>query len=475
MKIPTAPFGDVHRLAPDTDEWLAAHLVQAMDARNQGTRWADRAGRNDDPAARPGLLLLDRWRRNEPPLPEGYSQQWQEAWSQFLRTSKAGFAALTLAPVTDRLVPLGWRTAVDSDADGDAEADRIAHQTNLQVIAGDVIEDMLWARVGYFMVDADQGHGEEKPRPVITRQSPLTTYVENDPDTGRPIGAVRVRTSVWGTAPEIWLYRPGMARVARAGHDGRFVFEDPIVYPIPGWWPFVECRNRGDRGEYELHLDTLARINDALFNQTVTTKMQGLGRQRALKRPAPKADGDDIEIEIEDDDLRPGPGAMWDLPPGVEIWEAANPELTPLAGQVKAAIEQLAILTQTPLHYISPDAANGSAAGASTMREAAVFRVEDRARRADRALAEVLAKAFQIEGDTERSDPAKIQTIWVPAERLSITDKASAFSQAVGSGYPFDQALVDIFQVRPGDVTRYVQGRSKDLLHKVRGAVTAGG
>ena len=63
-----------------------------------------------------------------------------------------------------------------------------------------------------------------------------------------------------------------------------------------------------------------------------------------------------------------------------------------------------------------PDSANGSAEGASLMREEHIFKVEDRIRRASAGWTRVLACAFEQKGDSQRADLAQIETIFGPVE-----------------------------------------------------------
>jgi hypothetical protein len=53
-------------------------------------------------------------------------------------------------------------------------------------------------------------------------------------------------------------------------------------------------------------------------------------------------------------------------------------DLGPVRQAIRDDVQDLAAVTRTPLFYLTPDAANGSAEGASLAREGLVFKTEDR-------------------------------------------------------------------------------------------------
>ena len=58
-----------------TREWWVNTLTRALRDRENGRGWSEEHPSNER-GVRPPLKLLDAWRRNEPPLPLGASQEW---------------------------------------------------------------------------------------------------------------------------------------------------------------------------------------------------------------------------------------------------------------------------------------------------------------------------------------------------------------------------------------------------------------
>ena len=445
-------------LVPESPQWWAARLHRAVHDRWRGAGY-EVARLNNKLGTRPALRLLDAWMRGEPPMPPGASQEWVDSWAAFLRASRTNYAELVISSVSDRIVPLGWRTAADGDSDGDAEALRVATETGLVITGADAIEDMLALGNGYLLV------GKVDGQVAITREHPQHTIVAKSRATGKPRAGLRTLVDEWTGDDEHWLYlADGTVRVARRQPStGVFVFGEPSRIP-GGMFPLVELTNRRGVGDFERHLDTLRRINDTMFTRIVLTKMQA-HRQRAVEKPAEKP-GEEVEYEIEPEDFIAGPDAVWDLPPGVKIWESATGDFGPVRLMVQDDVKALCATTGTPLADMVPDAANQSAKGTDAVTEKHFNRVLDRQRRVDAAFSNVLALAFAARGaagDELRTDPTKIQTLWAPIQRFSVTEKAQAASQLKGV-WPRARIATDVMQARPSEVPQILADLTEDQM-----------
>lgn len=444
-------------LPQGSPQWWAQKLTRAIHDRNRGAGYRTTKF-NNARGTRPALKVLDAWMRGEPPLPETFKQDYIDAWQTFLRVSRTNYAELVVSSVSDRLVPLGWRTALDGDGNGDAQAHRIAKETNLVLNAGDAIEDMLTLGDGYLMV------GQVEGRPAITREDPFSTIVAASKATGKPRAGLRTLKDEWTGEDEHWLYLPGEQRVARKDKAGKYTFAEAERIP-GGRFPIVGLKNRRGVGEFERHLDTLTRINDTLFTRIVLTKLQA-HRQHAVEKPA-EQDGVEVEYDIDPADFIAGPDVMWDLPPGTKIWESGNTDFGPVRLMVKDDVEALCAVTGTPLADMVPDAANQSAKGSEVVQEKHMSRVLDRQRRVDNALAHVLELAFAVrgaEGDEQRADATQISTIWAPIQRYSLTEKSQAMSQ-LGDRWPFERLALDVMQVSPGELDELNRLRMQDQIY----------
>jgi hypothetical protein len=240
-------------------------------------------------------------------------------------------------------------------------------------------------------------------------------------------------------------------------------FDDSADQKVPGRQiPVVHFRNRQGWGEFETHLPSLDRINDKIANEWWIGKIQA-HRQRAVKG-LPDYDKDGNLIDYTDMFVS-SPDALWQLPKDVEFWESAALDLTPISASIKHDLERLAAVLSVPLHTITPDAAAGSAEGASLMREEHVFKVEDRRDRVSGSWARVMELMFLFDGDSQRADRTKIEPLWGPVERYSLTEKASAAAQASGS-LPVEAIQTDIWQYPPAEIQNLRTLRGRDLLFK---------
>ena len=94
-------------------------------------------------------------------------------------------------------------------------------------------------------------------------------------------------------------------------------------------------------------------------------------------------------------------------------------DLGPIRSAVRDDVTDFAAATRTPLFYITPDAANGSAEGASLSREGLLFKVRDRIREADEAVEQVMSLAFAFDGDAERASLVDLEVILKKLTKLA--------------------------------------------------------
>lgn len=452
-----------------SDGWWLKTLLSALTARREGRGWSP-TGQN--PAGvRPPLTLLQAYLDGEPPLPQS-ADGWREQTRELMRMSRMNYAELVVGSVSDRLVPAGWTTAADQDADGDAIAQRIARANRFGTLIPEAATRMLALADAYFLVGApDPVSGI----PVVTVEDPCWTITAEDGG-GRPIAGLKAATDRWTGVTRLFLYRPGRVAVARYAGNLRgetalaalspthWEWDDEASGDLPGLegrMPLVRVQNRGGLGEFEPHLDVLDRINDGILSRVTTAKIQAF-RQRAIE-DLPDTDAEGKPIDYTDMFIA-DPGALWRLPSGASIWESGVVDLGPIRLAIKDDVEALAAVTRTPLHYVTPDAASGSAEGASTMKEGMVFRVEDRRRRLEDALAEVMSLALTIMGEADRADPTAIRTIWLPAERYTLSEKANAEAQTASS-LPFRMRMGEVWQKAPSEIAGLEAERAAEALY----------
>src|SRR5690606_14672608 len=151
------------------------------------------------------------------------------------------------------------------------------------------------------------------------------------------------------------------------------------------------------RGEFERHLAILDRINYTILSRLEIATLQAF-RQRAIKGDLPRKDAQGNLIDY-DDIFSADPGALWMVPATADIWESGQVDLGPIRSAVRDDVQDLAAVTRTPLFYLTPEATNGSAEGASLAREGLVFKAADRLAETTAPWARVMQLAFLFEGD----------------------------------------------------------------------------
>jgi hypothetical protein len=154
---------------------------------------------------------------------------------------------------------------------------------------------------------------------------------------------------------------------------------------------------------------------------------------------------------------------MWQVPADVDFWESTPVDMAGVTQSVKEDLIRLATATSQALHTITPDAADGSAEGASLMREEHLYKIGDRIARVDRRWAQTMGNAFAMQGDEQRADIGQIESIWGPHERFSLAQRADAASKVRGI-LPTEAIWTDILQYSPKDVARLRELRGRDLV-----------
>jgi hypothetical protein len=227
-------------------------------------------------------------------------------------------------------------------------------------------------------------------------------------------------------------------------------------------FPFL---NRGGLGEFEPHTDILDRINWNILQRLVITAMQAY-RQRAITSkdgdsslPTVDAEGNEIDYEKV---FSAAPGAMWDLPPGFEIWESQQTDITAILSANKDDITHLAAVTRTPMPTMMPGGENQTAEGASFAKEGLVFKAQDRVARASASLDLVMGAALAIESGL-RVPVADVESKWLPVERQSLAERADAATKA--QDLPWRTRMTDIWQFSEDRVDQMETERASDALN----------
>lgn len=405
--------------------------------------------------------LFDRLEGNGP-LPHG-AEGLEEAYRAFQRKARTNWCEKIVSSKHERMQLDGFRTAADDDLDGDQKAAELARSARLFPELNDALWNMLGVGVGYLMVgETTDGRivvTSEDPRQAITFHDPATTDTRagvklfRDVDEGIDYGYVTVLQED-GTVRR-WVARKDAPRAPapkrgisfteawdwdddRGGAEGELLACSQV--------PLIRFLNRRGRGEFETHTDLLDRITHQVLQRLVIIAMQAY-KQRAMIG-APSEDEETGEPIDYDGLLVPGPGALWDLPDGVDIKEFSQADLTGVLSAARDDLRELIEVTATPLPAAIRDAANQSAEGAAFARESLVFAVSECNTAASEPAARALACIAEFAGDTARADHTRITPMWADPARRSLTEMADAASKAAGD-LPLEERLVKIWGYTP--------------------------
>lgn len=443
--------------APQSDGWWMQRLY----------------GRLVDPKRQERLKELDSWYRGEPPIGLGNKSQ-RDMVASFARHSRTNFAKLVVEAVRERMTPVGIRTSADDDVTGDSEAWRIWQRAGLPVESAEVHRTAFRLGNGYVIV------GPPDPItkvPVITAEDPRQIVTEHDPaQQRRVLAALKLFHDDVESADFAYLWLPGQLRVARrdvprsGSRPPEVTFAANLfdwdetrsqMLPNSAMLPVHRFRNEDGRAEFEPYLDLLRRINHEVLQRMTISVYQAFKQRAAINLPQVDENGEEIdysEILVSD------PGAFWQLPEGVDFWESASIDLTPILKAIQSDVENLAAVTRTPLHYLTPSGANQSAEGAALSREGLVFKVEDRMARFEATWSDVISDAFLWMGDAERADLDNIGIIWKPADRSSLAERLDAAVKAVTAQVPWRTIMTDIIGFSPQRVDQMQAERADDQI-----------
>lgn len=425
------------------------------------------------------LATLRRYRLGDPPAPNGADGA-REVYEAFVKKARLNLAELVVSAIADRLQPVGIQTGQDDDETGDEEAGAMWRRAGMDVESADVHDMVLTYGEGYIIVGPKD---ELTGAPVVTAEDPR--YMVGDPDPRLPRtlrAALKVVYDDTTDEDRAYLYLPGGIYVARnrarttvssvpnGAPRGPMLMFDHNTWewdqersgPVPhGRMPVVRFDNKDGMGEFEPHIDTLDRINHQILQTMVIGTMQAF-RVRAIKN-LPENDPVTGKRVDYSDLLSLDPGSVWQLPKDTELWESETTDLRPLLESIKDDLERLAASTKTPLHMLAAGGVNQSAEGAQMQREHLVFKVEDRISRLRPAWNQVASLMLLTMDDPDRADLAKIWTIFAPAARLSLAERADAASKAAAD-LSLKMRLTKIWQLSPAEAERNLSEKEDELI-----------
>lgn len=469
---------------PYTDGWWLRRLLKGLNATPPVASTSVRESRKARMGRRDWLDLLWSYNVGEAPLPR-VNRAHAEATREFLRLARANYGMLAVEALLDRVTLAGVDTAGADDAAGD-ELARSINRAN-----GAWLQDTLGFTFALGCGFAFVGPGDEPGAALITAEDPRQVIAAMDPvrplvaraalktyrddDAGEDVAHlflpasggrgdrvhVAVRTGSAGLNPARFVSSAWEWDEDRSGDLEVQGFGVPVV-------PFV---NRLGLGEYEPHLDLLDRINNMIADRLWISKFQ-VFRQRALRQkeggnPLPDTDPDTGERINYDELFEADPGAMWELPPGMDIWESQQTDMTPMLTSTRDDVREFSAVTRTPLSMFSPQGADTSAAGAENLSDGLVFKGEDRTARLTPPVARVFQLALAYAGELELAR-RPLGVTWAPVRRTTLTERAQAATAGKASGVPQESILSELWQFTPEQVVRMTRQRGSDLFFQAQ-------
>lgn len=418
------------------------------------------------------LNLLERYYDGDAPLPEGAEGQ-SRSYRRFQRKARLNLAQLSVAAVRERMVIGGFRTGADDDDNGDREARRLWKANHLDYLSADLHSTFLRFGTAYALV----GYPDGSEYPVVTVEDPRQMLARTSPtDPHQILDAVKV-FSEYGLHYAYFYYSDRIEVFVKDGKTNIYDVDDwqlrddmSAANPL-GECPIVKFTNADEKGEYEPYIDIIDRINHMILQRLVIATTQAF-RQRVLKGDFPTHDADGNEVDY-NGIFESSAGSLWMIPEGADVTELGQADINGILQAVRADIQDFAAVTRTPMHYLTPEGANGSAEGAALAREGLVFKTEDRIARATPGWSKVMSLMFKWMGDDERASLLDLEPLWKPAERYSLAERADANSKF--QDVPFRQRMSLIGQFSPAEIEEMEsERRGEQILADALGGLAGG-
>ena len=421
-------------------------------------------------SAQKRIALNRRYSTGDAPMPE-MGQNTKASWVAFQKKARTDFGGLTCRSLAGRIIPNGVRVGETSTGEGVLAARKIWRDNRLGVVFADAIWNMLSVSRGYLVTGVRDG------LPIITSELPEQVITIPDPvQKWRARAALRAWRDTETGFDHAWVRIPGvqqnyirksakangMARDMVSGAD--WVQFGPPQLHDGGVGVFV-LDNYLDVAEFEPHIDIIDRINMGKLNRLVITAMQAF-KQRAIKGGLQKQDEDGNDIDWAGM-FEPAPGALWDLPEGIDIWESAPTDIRPLLEGEKEDARDFAGTTQTPIDVFIPDGQNQSATGAANSQKGEISKAKDRIERASAGMSAALLDALRIMG---LDDGSTVDVLFEAPAHVSLNEKMLAATQAKAAGMSDRWIARNIMNMTPDEIAE----NEADLADQGLSALLAG-
>jgi hypothetical protein len=437
------------------------------------------------------IELLRSYVDGNAPMPQ-MSKNTREAWEKFQREARTNWGALIIESVVNRLIPNGITVGGENDSNLAKQAHAIWKRNRLNSVFREWVRYGLTFRQSYLTVWKD-----DFGKALITADSPESMSVSVNPlrpwevraavRWWRDLDLQEDRCIVWGPRSSQTFKRTLLSLNAPTNPPNNMMYYLPVR--LLGEWypvneeqvtdqppPVVVYNNPIFSGEFETHIDLINRINREILERLTTAAMQAF-RQRAIKAAAGTSGlpTHDIRGNVIDWGriFEPAPGAIWDLPPGIDIWESQPTDIRQMLDACKDDIRQLSAMTSTPFPVLMPDNQNQTAEGADAARDAHIFKCGERLAEAKPGIEEALVLALKTEGANLSPEKSKdetedkvIEVLFKPVDRVTISEMYAAAQAASAAGESWPSIARNILGYSPEQI-------AQDELDKMNEAMRA--
>lgn len=418
----------------------------------------------------PKYDLLDSYYRNTPPLPTLInSTAIQDAYKRLVEMAQMNYAELAVEAIRERMNPNGFLLNRGKDKTGSSRAWDIWQQNKLDAQSMIVHRAQLSMGKSFVIVGLNDGD------PLITCEDPRQVIVAtNQINQSETLAGLKVYLDDNYGIRVGYLYLPGIVyrlestnvdsiSTMSIAQDWNFVSSEETGIDVVPIVPFTNNPDAAGRGygEYERHIPLLNRINYTIMNRLEIATMQTFLQRAISGVPDVDAEGNEIDYS---DVFRSSPSAMWIMPEGAQIWESRQVDLSQIRSAVKDDVQDFAAVTRTPLFYLTPEANNGSAEGASLAREGLIFKTLDRIRQTSESWEQVISLAFLVMGDTKRAAVNNTQVLWDDPQRFTLAEKYDAAVKAQAAGVPWAVVMQSVLQFTPQEIEQMAALRAQDAL-----------
>lgn len=431
------------------------------------------------------------------PMGNEYSPEKENSFNgmeQLRNLSRTNYAHIVVDAVASKCSIEGFRTAKANDEKGDERVKELFDRDDM----GFQIQDLVFLASSYgrSYIYVDPATGRQRVVP------PNNAAVLNDA-AGEPCAAVVVSRDRALNRDTLRVFvrevneDTGMAEgplhyflatremsehVARSRNFALRLTERDYEVPLNGafengwvWWkkapvtsikrvPVTPLVGKDGKNEFSVAKESIDRANHMLFQRVVIVTMQAF-RQRAVKGNFPVRDGRGQEIDY-GKVFEPGPGALWQIPEGSDIWESQTTDIHQILEAVRADEKSIGSETKTPMNHFS-DSVNNSAEGAATQKEAFYDKIEDRHKRYGSRLKRHISILLEANGESERSRVEDLEVIWASVESLSLVERTAAFASLKGQGLATKTALREGMKLNPSEIKRAMEELNEDILRGV--------